>query len=216
MGQPGLAGALFQVVRVLQAGTVDGVPQRVAQASWQRHAAVLGASHEVERVIEAADPTAEVTVDLENRRISGAGITEDVEIDDYTRWRLLEGLDDDVASAPAAGARLWARGAGHVRVYGGGGGVIVPREIALLHEGSVLVGILSPALWPELLEALAARGVTDFLHAFLVVLQQGHVRAQVTQQHGAVRPGQHPREVRDAHAGQGQPRSLVFRHVGAV
>ena len=34
------------------------------------------------------------------------------------------------------------------------------EEIALLHEGSVLVGILSPALRPELLEALAARGVT--------------------------------------------------------
>lgn len=33
-------------------------------------------------------------------------------------------------------------------------------EIALLHDGSVLVGILSPALRPDLLEALAARGVT--------------------------------------------------------
>ncbi|WP_431804671.1 Re/Si-specific NAD(P)(+) transhydrogenase subunit alpha [Microbacterium sp. bgisy203] len=33
-------------------------------------------------------------------------------------------------------------------------------EIALLHEGSVLIGILSPALRPELLERLASRGVT--------------------------------------------------------
>jgi isobutyryl-CoA mutase len=32
---------------------------------------------------------------------------------------------------------LRARGAGHVKVYGGGGGVIVPREIALLHERGV-------------------------------------------------------------------------------
>jgi isobutyryl-CoA mutase len=32
---------------------------------------------------------------------------------------------------------LRERGAGHVRVYGGGGGVIVPREIALLHSRGV-------------------------------------------------------------------------------
>src|SRR3954467_9643495 len=32
---------------------------------------------------------------------------------------------------------LAERGAGHVKVYGGGGGVIVPKEIALLHERGV-------------------------------------------------------------------------------
>src|SRR3954470_18027444 len=32
---------------------------------------------------------------------------------------------------------LRERGAGHVKVYGGGGGVIVPKEIALLHERGV-------------------------------------------------------------------------------
>jgi isobutyryl-CoA mutase len=40
--------------------------------------------------------------------------------------------------------RLRERGAGHVQVYGGGGGVIVPEEIALLHERGV-ARIFSPA-----------------------------------------------------------------------
>ena len=40
--------------------------------------------------------------------------------------------------------RLRERGAGHVEVYGGGGGVIAPDEIALLHERGV-TRIFSPA-----------------------------------------------------------------------
>ncbi|GLU46635.1 3-isopropylmalate dehydratase small subunit [Nocardiopsis ansamitocini] len=40
------------------------------------------------------DPTAEVTVDLEAREVRAQGLTEPFELDDYTRWRLLEGLDD--------------------------------------------------------------------------------------------------------------------------
>jgi isobutyryl-CoA mutase len=40
--------------------------------------------------------------------------------------------------------RLRERGAGHVKVYGGGGGVITPEEIALLHERGV-ARIFSPA-----------------------------------------------------------------------
>jgi isobutyryl-CoA mutase len=40
--------------------------------------------------------------------------------------------------------RLRERGAGHVKVYGGGGGVIVPEEIATLHERGV-ARIFSPA-----------------------------------------------------------------------
>jgi 3-isopropylmalate/(R)-2-methylmalate dehydratase small subunit len=40
------------------------------------------------------DPTAEVTVDLIEREVRAPGLTAPFEIDDYTRWRLMEGLDD--------------------------------------------------------------------------------------------------------------------------
>ena len=43
-----------------------------------------------------ADPATEVVVDLDNRVVvaEAAGIKAPFEIDDYTRWRLMEGLDD--------------------------------------------------------------------------------------------------------------------------
>src|SRR5690606_2949079 len=40
------------------------------------------------------DPALEVTVDLEKREVRWDGVTAAFEIDDYTRWRLMEGLDD--------------------------------------------------------------------------------------------------------------------------
>jgi 3-isopropylmalate/(R)-2-methylmalate dehydratase small subunit len=39
-------------------------------------------------------PQAPITVDLQARTIVAQGFEADFEIDDYTRWRLLEGLDD--------------------------------------------------------------------------------------------------------------------------
>ncbi|HET6653803.1 MAG TPA: 3-isopropylmalate dehydratase small subunit [Nocardioides sp.] len=45
------------------------------------------------KLIEA-DPTTEIVVDLEKRTIQADALTAPFEIDDYTRWRLLEGLDD--------------------------------------------------------------------------------------------------------------------------
>ncbi|SIO84990.1 3-isopropylmalate dehydratase small subunit [Nocardiopsis sp. JB363] len=52
----------------------------------------------IDRIWEAveADPTVEVTVDLVERqvRVPAADVVEPFELDDYTRWRLLEGLDD--------------------------------------------------------------------------------------------------------------------------
>jgi 3-isopropylmalate/(R)-2-methylmalate dehydratase small subunit len=52
----------------------------------------------VERIwaLTEADPAVEVTVDLDAREVVvGSGeLTAPFEIDDYTRWRLMEGLDD--------------------------------------------------------------------------------------------------------------------------
>ena len=42
----------------------------------------------------AADPSVELTVDLETRTVSGAGVEASFEMDDFTRWRLMNGLDD--------------------------------------------------------------------------------------------------------------------------
>ncbi|WP_370288672.1 3-isopropylmalate dehydratase small subunit [Nocardioides sp.] len=55
-----------------------------------------------EKVVQALwdhlddNPGAEITVDLEARTVSTAGgeVQDSFDIDDYTRWRLLEGLDD--------------------------------------------------------------------------------------------------------------------------
>ena len=41
-----------------------------------------------------SDPTTSITVDLAKREISYAGKTLAFELDDYVRWRLMEGLDD--------------------------------------------------------------------------------------------------------------------------
>jgi 3-isopropylmalate/(R)-2-methylmalate dehydratase small subunit len=40
------------------------------------------------------EPSVEITVDLRERRVSAPGIQAAFAIDDFTRWRLLEGLDD--------------------------------------------------------------------------------------------------------------------------
>ncbi|MDT4996041.1 MAG: 3-isopropylmalate/(R)-2-methylmalate dehydratase small subunit, partial [Pseudonocardiales bacterium] len=64
----------------LKAGllTVE-VPEPVVQGLWA----------EVED-----HPSTPITVDLIQREVRCAGRTYPFELDDYTRWRLLEGLDD--------------------------------------------------------------------------------------------------------------------------
>jgi len=55
------------------------LPQEAVEAIWQ--------------AIEAA-PATSITVDLETRTVSYNDVTIAFELDDYTRWRLMEGLDD--------------------------------------------------------------------------------------------------------------------------
>jgi 3-isopropylmalate/(R)-2-methylmalate dehydratase small subunit len=55
------------------------LPQDAVEAIWQ--------------AIEAV-PSTSITVDLETRTVSYNDVTVPFELDDYTRWRLMEGLDD--------------------------------------------------------------------------------------------------------------------------
>jgi 3-isopropylmalate/(R)-2-methylmalate dehydratase small subunit len=41
-----------------------------------------------------SNPSLEISVDLESRTVSYSGKSAAFELDDYTRWRLMEGLDD--------------------------------------------------------------------------------------------------------------------------
>lgn len=51
---------------------------------------------DVERLWAAveANPALPVTVNLEARQVTAGDVTADFEVDDYVRWRLMEGLDD--------------------------------------------------------------------------------------------------------------------------
>ncbi len=57
---------------------------------------VIISQDEVEKLwatIEA-EPSTSITVDLDSRTVSYADLTLSFDLDDYTRWRLMEGLDD--------------------------------------------------------------------------------------------------------------------------
>jgi 3-isopropylmalate/(R)-2-methylmalate dehydratase small subunit len=51
---------------------------------------------EIEKLWAAieADPTMSITVDLESKSVSYKNERISFDLDDYTRWRLMEGLDD--------------------------------------------------------------------------------------------------------------------------
>ena len=55
------------------------LPQEAVEALW---------------VAIESDPSTAITVDLDSRTVSYKDVTVAFELDDYTRWRLMEGLDD--------------------------------------------------------------------------------------------------------------------------
>jgi len=55
------------------------LPQEAVEALW---------------IAIESDPTTSITVDLDSRTVSYKEVTVAFELDDYTRWRLMEGLDD--------------------------------------------------------------------------------------------------------------------------
>ncbi|MCM2393005.1 3-isopropylmalate dehydratase small subunit [Streptomyces albipurpureus] len=55
------------------------LPQEAVESIWK---------------LTEADPTVEVTVDLEAREVRAEGLTVAFELDENARWRLLNGLDD--------------------------------------------------------------------------------------------------------------------------
>ena len=57
---------------------------------------VILSEDEIEAIWAAieADAAVQITVDLENRQVRYGSTTLSFAIDDYTRWRLMEGLDD--------------------------------------------------------------------------------------------------------------------------
>jgi 3-isopropylmalate/(R)-2-methylmalate dehydratase small subunit len=57
---------------------------------------VILSQDEIEKIwqIVESKPETQITVDLESKTVSYLGVTLNFAIDDYTRWRLMEGLDD--------------------------------------------------------------------------------------------------------------------------
>jgi 3-isopropylmalate/(R)-2-methylmalate dehydratase small subunit len=57
---------------------------------------VILSQDEIEKIWQVVEskPGTQITVDLESKTVSYQGVTLNFAIDDYTRWRLMEGLDD--------------------------------------------------------------------------------------------------------------------------
>jgi 3-isopropylmalate/(R)-2-methylmalate dehydratase small subunit len=57
---------------------------------------VILSQEEIEKIWQVVEskPETQITVDLESKTVSYLEVTLNFAIDDYTRWRLMEGLDD--------------------------------------------------------------------------------------------------------------------------
>jgi len=57
---------------------------------------VILSQDEIEKIWQVVEskPETQITVDLESKTVSYLGVTLNFAIDEYTRWRLMEGLDD--------------------------------------------------------------------------------------------------------------------------
>ena len=57
---------------------------------------VILSQDEIEKIWQVVEskPETQITVDLESKTVLYLGVTLNFAIDDYTRWRLMEGLDD--------------------------------------------------------------------------------------------------------------------------
>jgi 3-isopropylmalate/(R)-2-methylmalate dehydratase small subunit len=54
-------------------------------------------------VLVEQEPTTQVVVDLDAREVRAGNVTSSFDLDDYTRWRLLNGLDDIALTLDRAG-----------------------------------------------------------------------------------------------------------------
>jgi 3-isopropylmalate/(R)-2-methylmalate dehydratase small subunit len=88
LNQPQYAGA-----SILVAGPEFGTGSSREHAVWALENYGFRAVEQIWALVEA-DPTVEVTVDLEAREVRTEGITASFELDENVRWRLLNGLDD--------------------------------------------------------------------------------------------------------------------------
>ena len=90
-------------VDIFHAGILDGTPRpnthmyrsyTIGDRAWQGREGWKEDQTWNEWSYSTAGPGAALTVDLESRLITAGDLSIPFEVDDYTRWRLLEGLDD--------------------------------------------------------------------------------------------------------------------------
>ena len=88
----GAAGLRLQGRHLVRASPTSSAATP-ARPDCSPHRSTQDVVEQLWKLIET-DPTTQIVVDLQERTIQADALTAPFEIDDYTRWRLLEGLDD--------------------------------------------------------------------------------------------------------------------------